>query len=579
MKKFILVCVSFFFLVSFVQAQGTSKAMIHPLELKTPEGMTFQLLSPEDERKLEIPKQFHQKTLEVLRKQKETKENFRKLNPLHTADLPKITPLKVLPSPTDKYFSWRDRGVMTPVKNQNPYGTCWAFASVGALEARYYMRHYEFLDLSEQDLINCLCRKCDGSSPDHLNDKLLSGLYTDASDPYKGDGNAPQCKSENCGPCQLTQTPYRFQSYTAINPDFTSAHPLEPTPVDQIKAALIEHGPVGTKMHIPTGSAFGSVKGTQVFTESIPLVYEPTRNNGCHIIIIVGWDDNKHAWLIKNSWGTGWGDNGYGWITYGSNKIGMGASWYLAAAPDFHLTAVWRQDTEEEIQAYGWTYEQYRKKYDEVWQQGWRLHLLENTVQGGQVLYSAVWRKSTVPEYQVYGWKYEDYRKKYDEIFPQGWRLFILNNYVVDGQVRYTAVFRKSTVPEYQIYGWKYEDYRKKYDEIFPKGWRLYILNNYVDGGNVRYTAVFRQSTSPEFQVYGWNYSDYRAKYDELWAKGWRLAILSNYVLNGQVKYTAVFRPGKFGEIQVYSWYYDDFRAKDAELRKQGLRLVMLNIY
>jgi hypothetical protein len=226
-------------------------------------------------------------------------------------------------------------------------------------------------------------------------------------------------------------------------------------------------------MHIPTGSAFGSVKGTEVFTESIPLVYEPERNNGAHIVIIVGWDDNKKAWLIKNSWGTGWGDNGFGWITYGSNKIGMGASWYLMAAPDFHLTAVWRQGSGEEIQAHGWTYEQYRRKYDEIFPKGWRLHLLKNTVEQGQTLYSAVWRKSTVPEYQIYGWKYEDYRKKYDEIFPNGWRLFILNSYVEGGQVRYTAVFRKSTVPEYQVYGWKYEDYRKKYDEIFPQGWRL----------------------------------------------------------------------------------------------------------
>ena len=581
MKKFVLICISFFFLVSFVHAAKVSKTTIHSLELKTPDGKTIQLLSPEDERTLEIPKKYHQKTLETLRKQKETQEKFRKLNPLLPKDLPKIAPHKIIPSPKAKYFSWRDRGVMTPAKNQNPYGTCWAFACVGTMEARYYMRHYELLDLSEQDLINCNCRKCDGTSPNKFEEKLFLGLYTEASNPYKGDGAKSPCKAENCGPCQLSvKTPYHLESYTQINPEFTNAHPREPVPVDQIKAALIEHGPIIVKMHIPTtGSAFGSVKGTQVFTETIPLVYEPERNNGAHIVIIVGWDDNKGAWLIKNSWGTSWGDNGFGWITYGSNKIGMGAGWYLMAAPDFHLTAVWRQGSGEEIQVYGWTYEQYRKKYDEIFPKGWRLHLLKNTVEKGQVLYSAVWRKSTVEEYQVYGWKYQDYRKKYDEIFPKGWRLFILNNYVEGGQVKYTAVFRKSTVPEYQIYGWKYEDYRKKYDELFPKGWRLYILNNYVDGGAVRYTAVFRQSTSAEFQVYGWDYKDYRAKYDELWAKGWRLAILNNYVVNGQVKYTAVFRPGKFGEIQVYGWYYDDFRAKDKELREEGLRLEMVNIY
>ncbi|MGH3929695.1 MAG: hypothetical protein ACRDTF_06935 [Pseudonocardiaceae bacterium] len=39
-------------------------------------------------------------------------------------------------------------------------------------------------------------------------------------------------------------------------------------------------------------------------------------------------------------------------------------------------TAVWRQGTHAEIQAYGWPYDDYRKKYDELWNQGWRLKLL-----------------------------------------------------------------------------------------------------------------------------------------------------------------------------------------------------------
>ena len=144
MKKFVLVCVSFFPLVSFVHAAEVSKIKINPLELKTQDGKIIQLLSPADEQKLEIPKQYHQKALEALRKQKEVRDNFLKLNPLLPKDLFKIEPSKILPSPKAKYFSWRDRGVMTPAKNQNPYGTCWAFACVGTMEARYYMRHYEY---------------------------------------------------------------------------------------------------------------------------------------------------------------------------------------------------------------------------------------------------------------------------------------------------------------------------------------------------------------------------------------------------------------------------------------------------
>jgi hypothetical protein len=49
------------------------------------------------------------------------------------------------------------------------------------------------------------------------------------------------------------------------------------------------------------------------------------------------------------------------------------------------------------------------------------------------VLYTAVWRPSMEGETQVYGWKYEDYRAKYDELWNQGWRLYILQAYTVAG--------------------------------------------------------------------------------------------------------------------------------------------------
>ena len=55
------------------------------------------------------------------------------------------------------------------------------------------------------------------------------------------------------------------------------------------------------------------------------------RLEGGHAIVIVGWDDNKRAWRIKNSWGTGWGEGGYAWIKYGANLIGHDTAWMQAA--------------------------------------------------------------------------------------------------------------------------------------------------------------------------------------------------------------------------------------------------------
>ena len=37
---------------------------------------------------------------------------------------------------------------------------------------------------------------------------------------------------------------------------------------------------------------------------------------GGHSVLIVGYDDEKHAFLIQNSWGESWGDKGFGWLPY-----------------------------------------------------------------------------------------------------------------------------------------------------------------------------------------------------------------------------------------------------------------------
>ena len=38
--------------------------------------------------------------------------------------------------------------------------------------------------------------------------------------------------------------------------------------------------------------------------------------NGGHAITLVGYSDDKKAFLLRNSWGTSWADNGYVWLPY-----------------------------------------------------------------------------------------------------------------------------------------------------------------------------------------------------------------------------------------------------------------------
>lgn len=110
--------------------------------------------------------------------------------------------------------------------------------------------------------------------------------------------------------------------------------------------------------------------------------------------------------------------------------------------------AVWRPGDLGERQDYGVTYTQYRSDYDTLSPQGWRLYTLDSyVISDGTVRYNAVWRPGTHGEIQVSGWTYADFRSKYDEPWAEGWRLYVLNAYVLPGnKVRYDAVWRQGTI-------------------------------------------------------------------------------------------------------------------------------------
>jgi hypothetical protein len=202
-------------------------------------------------------------------------------------------------------FDWTEYGVVTPVRDQGKGLCCWAIASTEAVEANWAIRRKRNVTLSPQPILDRTQQAGGSMIRVGLEDLKKNGTALEADYPS---AYVP-------GALRNLPMPYRPAVWSYVAKDGS-----RPT-VALMKNALLQHGPLA--LAVFSTKAFQDYRGG-VFSEAAPTANPKDCN---HAILLVGWDDSKGAWKIKNSWGTQWGEAGYMWITYNSDHIGDEAAW------------------------------------------------------------------------------------------------------------------------------------------------------------------------------------------------------------------------------------------------------------
>lgn len=223
--------------------------------------------------------------------------------------LPEVQIRSRIGNEKDAAFDWTPFIPNWPAKSQGQCGSCYVFAAAGAFEASYYIRNGVRISVSEQCLLDGTnplsgCDPPGGWSADPLTQLATLGVA--------GPGYAYTATKGT--PRADVARPYRALAWGFVG------NKLSPS-VAEIKHALIEHGPL-TLPVLGDGSAATIAPATLL------------RAN--HELTLVGWDDARGAWRVRNSW-LPWGENGYGWVGYQQEGMGNPVLWVEALCDRYTL--------------------------------------------------------------------------------------------------------------------------------------------------------------------------------------------------------------------------------------------------
>ncbi|RHY08522.1 hypothetical protein DYB36_012634, partial [Aphanomyces astaci] len=213
------------------------------------------------------------------------------------------SPLPKLANERASQVDWSTSKCNTPISNQGQCGSCWAFATIGAVESAHCIATGELLNLSEQQVLSCFTsgsnRGCNGGSTEQAIDWVQQGVCTEESYPYtSGKGQT--------GTCQASCTKKKLSIGKTKN-----------TSGERSLMTVLESQPAAAYVE-SANAVWRNYKGG--------IVSQCPGAETDHAVTVVGYGTSTSKdeyFKIKNSWGAQWGDKGYIYLKRGMNEKGV----------------------------------------------------------------------------------------------------------------------------------------------------------------------------------------------------------------------------------------------------------------
>jgi cathepsin F len=202
--------------------------------------------------------------------------------------------------------NWLDLGAVTPVKNQEQCGSCWAFSATEEIESMWILAGKATnttVNLAPQQIVDCdtTSAGCGGGETGSAYNYVISagGQEPEKDYPYTAQN----------GPCTSKTSDFvaKISSWKMATSDYDEK---------TLQANLVSWGPISICVDASHWQDYQS--GVMTWEQCAWI------NILDHCVQLTGY--NLHPspyWIVRNSWGASWGQSGYIWLEMWEDTCGI----------------------------------------------------------------------------------------------------------------------------------------------------------------------------------------------------------------------------------------------------------------